>query len=96
MNHYGTLSALQPILHSLGITMRRCRRRLGDESLYYLTEDNRKNIVLSDSSKTHRQGYSLVEILNWLCLTADASASQKAHLLLMQLNEDSASLNNFS
>ncbi len=89
MNHYGTLSALQPLLRAIDVSMHRCRRRVSDDSLYYLKDGDGKIILLHKKPNTQRQGYTLADILHWLYLTADASISRQAHVLLSQLDDDS-------
>jgi hypothetical protein len=87
MNHYGTLSALQPLLGIAGIIMHRCRRRLSDEPLYYLESGQRDSTLPGLLPKTSRRGYTLSEILNWLYLTGENPVSQRAHTLLTQLDD---------
>lgn len=90
MNHFGTLSALQPILISAGIIMHRCRRRFDDEQRYYLEDVQTGTISPESESKTSRRGYTLSEILNWLYLTGQAPTAQSAQSLLTQLNHEEA------
>lgn len=86
MNHFGTLSALQPILISAGIIMHRCRRRFDDEQRYYLEDARTGNISPDPTSRTSRRGYTLPEILNWLYQTGQQPISQGARSLLIQLD----------
>lgn len=87
MNHYGTLSALQPLLGIGGISMHRCRRRLSDEPLYYLESGQRDSALPGMPPRTSRRGYTLSEILNWLYLTGENPVSQRAYKLLTQLDD---------
>lgn len=86
MNHFGTLSALQPILISAGIIMHRCRRRFDDEQRYYLEDAQTGDISPDPKSRISRHGYTLSEILNWLYLKGQYPVSQGARSLLMQLD----------
>lgn len=86
MNHFGTLSALQPILISAGIVMHRCRRRFDDEQRYYLEDAQTGNISPDANMRISRHGYTLPEVLNWLYLQGQHPVSQSARSLLMQLD----------
>jgi hypothetical protein len=86
MNHFGTLSALQPILISAGIIMHRCRRRFDDKLRYYLEDVQTGSISPTSDPQTPRRGFTLSEILNWLYLTGQYPVAQDAQGLLTQLD----------
>ena len=94
MNHFGTLSALQPLLGSAGIAMRRCRRRCGDEHLFYLQSLQDGSIIPDGVLRTSRHGYTLSEVLDWLSLTGKPPVARSALALLTQL-DDGAIIPNF-
>lgn len=86
MNHFGTLSALQPVLISAGIIMHRCRRRFDDEQRYYLEDAQAGKILRVLPGRMSRRGYTLTEVLNWLYMVGQQPVSQSAHALLTQLD----------
>lgn len=87
MNHFGTLSALQPILNSAGIIMRRCRRRSGDEQLYFLQSLRDGGTIPDAALRTSRRGYTLSEVLDWVSLVGEPPVARSAQVLLTQLDD---------
>lgn len=85
MNHFGTLSALQPLLASCEVVMHRCRRRFDDEFLYYLSNVDKESNSVGQPFKARRRGYTLAEILYGLYLRAEYPVAQNAYALLTQL-----------
>jgi hypothetical protein len=86
MNYYAVLEMTNSLIAQHRWVLQRCRRRCDGPARYIVLNEKNAQLIADPHYKSRRLGFTLQELLLWLCEHGDEEIAGPAADLLQQLN----------